>query len=760
MTVSQCKRLLVILLLTSGVLVCTPLHSFADQIQRISILGTSRVDSSSVLLQVQSQIGKEISAELVEEDIRRIYRMGYFAKVDAAFDSGVLIFRLEERPAIREVVIEGNDEIKRETVEEQLRLTARRFLDRQKISLGIQELKRYYEQEGFYGTEIEYEVTPVDDDKVDLLVKITEGEKKVIREVVFEGNEAISSNELRKKMQTSTYKWWISWLTGSGIVKDEDLDRDIALLSQHYLNNGYLDVKVTKPLIESTEDGIKLVYQVSEGDKFAVASVAVQGDLIEESHEKTIEGVKIKSGEVFNVSLVREDTFRISEKFTDIGYAFANVEPITKMNREEKTVDLTFSVSKGQLITIDEILISGNVKTRDNVIRRSLRIHERELFSSSAIKRSQELLQRLGYFEEVTITPAPSDSEQEVDLNVAVREGSTGTFSAGAGISSGDGFIISSRISENNLFGSGNSVTLDLNTGSQRENYVLSFDNPRVNDTQWSLGVDALAVERVFDDFDRNQIGGSIRAGYPLWFLGKEYLDDIRFGFAYELLRVTIKDVDDDAAQLIRDEEGRSVSSSVIPSLVRNTIDNPLFPTKGSRQGVSVEFAGLGGDEKFWLTQASNTLYYPLWKSSFGTFVFSHRVQFGWGESYNSEPFPLFRRFFPGGINSVRGFDSRELGPKDEEGSEFGGNKQLVTNFELIFPLIDSFGLSGVTFYDIGNAFDDEDSITYSELRHAFGWGIRWRSPIAPIRIEFGYPIDREKGEKSVVTNFSFGSPL
>ena len=737
-----------------------PTKCVAETISDIKVSGTARVENSSVLLQVQSEIGSELQSDLVEEDIRRIFRMGYFAAVEAYVDNGVLEFRLKERPAIRNIEIKGYDELSEKTVEEQLKLPSRRFLDRRKIALGIDELKRYYEQEGYFGTEVEYRIEPLTEDQVDLVIQITEGEKKVIRAIRFEGADSIEEDELLDQLQTSTYSWWISWLTGSGVVKDEFLERDVALVTQYYLNHGYLDVNVTKPLIETKDDGIDLIFQVQEGAQFSVRSVSVAGDLLEGGADKTLEGIATKAGEIFNVGVVREDTFKISEKFTDIGYAFANVEPVTKIDRTENKVDLSYQVAKGNLITVDEILLSGNQKTRDNVIRRSMKINERELFSSSAIKRSQELLQRLGYFDEVTITPEPSDGEDEVDLNVAVREGSTGTFSAGAGLSSGDGFIISTRISENNLFGSGNSLTLDINTGSRRENYVLSFDNPRVNDTRWSLGVDALAVERVYDDFDRNQAGGSIRVGYPLWFLGADYLDDVRFSFGYEFLKIRIDDVDENAPQLVMDEAGSSTSSSVTPSIVRNTIDNPLFPTSGSRQFLSVEAAGLGGDERFWLSQFTNTWYYQIWKSPIGSFIFSNRFKLGWGESYNSDPFPLFRRFFPGGINSVRGFDSRELGPKDGEGNEFGGNKQLVTNFEIIFPLVESFGLNGVVFYDIGNAFDDDVDISYESLRHAIGWGVRWRSPIAPIRVEFGYPLDKEEGDKSVVTHFSFGSPL
>ena len=737
---------------------------FGRTISSIEVRGNRRVEQSAVLLQVGSEIGKRLDADTVEKDIKNIYRTGYFDNVSAqtidAGNSVELVFDVAERPAIREVKIEGNDDVSKKEIEEKLNLTGKKFLDRRKINSGVEEVRRYYQTEGFYGTKIDVGVKEAGDNQVDVTFDITEGEKRVIRELVFEGNSQVDEDKLKSQLATSRYKWWASWLTGSGVVKEEDLEKDVALLSRYYLSNGFVDVKVAKPEVVEVEDGLNLVYRITEGDIYRFGTVSAQGDLIEDSKEKTLEGVKSIAGETFSVEKLRDDSFAVSEKFTNIGYAFVNVDPATKIDRQQKIVDVSYVVNKGELVHVNRVLIQGNKKTRDNVIRRSLTFTERELFSSSKIKRSQELLQRLGYFDEVTITPSPSSKPNEVDLNVAVREGNTGTFSAGAGVSSGDGFIVSSRISENNLFGSGNSLSLDVNSGSSRENYVLAFNNPRVNDSRWSFGMEGLVTEREFDDFDRKQHGGSVSVGYPLWFLGPEYLDDVNFGLEYELLNIDISNVELDAPTLVKDSEGKSTSSSVTPRLVRNTIDNPLDPTKGSRQVLRFETAGLGGDERFWLGQASNAWYYPLWASSFGNFVFSHRVNFGWGETFNDEPFPLFRRFFPGGINSVRGYEARELGPKDKEGNEYGGNKQLVTNFEMIFPLIDSLGLNGVTFYDLGQAFDDEESIEVGELRAAFGWGIRWRSPIAPIRVEVGYPIDREPGEKSVVTNFSFGAPL
>lgn len=735
----------------------------ADTISAVEVEGNSRIEDSTVLLQVKSRPGALLDQQQVTADVKNIYRTGFFEQVRAGMKSEAggtrLVFYVTERPAIRQVLVEGNKEIDSEDIREKLNLGAKLFLDESKLSSAVEEVKRYYQSQGFFGTNVSYNVKPVQQNQVDVVIAVEEGEKKRIRRVAFEGNKEVATGDLDDVIETTRYKWWSSWLFGTGVVKQEVLQNDVRELTKYYLNHGYVDVKVAEPVVEEEEDGLRVVYKIDEGPLYEFGSIKASGDLIADSVDATLDGIEAEAGETFSAETLRKDTFKVSEKFTDIGYAFANVEPMTNINRRDRKVDIDFQVNKGSLITVDRINISGNKKTRDNVVRRSLNIGEQELFSSAKIRRSQELLQRLGYFDEVTITPEPTSKQDAVDLNVSVREGNTGTFSAGAGISSADGFIVSTRISENNLFGTGNSLSLDLNNGSRRENYVLSFANPRVYDSRWSLGLDALAVKREFNDFDRAQAGGSLSVGYPLWFLGPEYLDDVRFSLSYELLRIDISNVDEDAAELVRQSEGTSTSSSITPQLTRNTIDNPLDPTKGSKQQVSFETSGLGGDEEFWLAQASNTFFYPLIKTSFGPIVFSQRTRIGYGESYNDEDFPLFKRFFPGGINSVRGYDSRELGPKDEQGNEFGGNKQLILNFELIYPLVPSVGLSLVTFYDAGEAFDDDDPIELAELRQAIGWGIRWRSPIAPIRIEFGYPLDREEGESSFVTNFSFGAP-
>ncbi len=737
--------------------------AFAD-ISHIRVEGNYRIDSSSILSVISSKPGMPFSRSQVKEDIKEIYRLGFFELVEVDrkdSNSGVILtFKVKERPAIRKVLFKGNEKIGTSTLKSKLNLDARKFLDRRKIQAGITELLVYYQEEGYYGTEITYSTEEEKPGEVHLTFQIKEGEEKVIRKVRFMGNYDVPEADLRKVIRTSSYSRWTSWATGSGVVKKEDLANDTRILQHVYLTRGYADVVITQPEVTTVDSGLEVVFKIDEGEKYSFGSITAAGTLLENSMSKTLEGVLSKSGSTFNVDQLREDVFKITDKFTDIGYAFTNVDPMTSINRESKTVDITFTVDKGDEIKVNRINVIGNDKTKDNVIRRALRIQEQETFSSSRVSRSEELLKRLGFFDEVTISPEKTEQPGEVDLSVAVKEAMTGQFSAGAGVSSGDGFIVTSRISENNLMGTGNMLALDINSGRLRQNYVLSYFNPMVDDSFFSFGADAAITQRDFEDFLRKQDGGSVSIGYPLWFLGEELADDIRLSLGYELMRNKISNVSEDAADFVRGEGGTSISSALIPSITRSTIDNPLDPTRGSRQLLRFDYAALGGDLKYWLAQVNNSWYYPLYETSFGSFVFSQRTRFGWGERIDGDRFPLFQRFFPGGINSLRGFDARRVGPRDENGGYFGGSKQLIMNFEIIFPLVPSVGLSGVAFYDMGNAYDDDETIGFNNMRKAVGWGFRWRSPLAPIRLEFGHPLDREDGEKGLVTNFSFGAPL
>jgi len=753
--------LVMLLLITSNFLYADDLIN----INTVSIIGNKKTDLDALKLQITAKKG-QVSQSVVNHDVKALYATGFFEQVEARISKdeqgqSALKYFVIEKPIVRKVYVQGNKEVDKDDIEQVLDFKPGRFFDSLQIKRAIERTQSYYQGRGYFDCIVDYAVVPAAANQVDVNFTVVEGDKYKIRSVQMPDLKILDQGDLLSKIQTKTYKWWSSWLLGTGRLNEEMLENDRNIIRQELLNNGLVEGIVSEPSIKKEGKGLTISFYITEGDQYKVGALTSSGDQINSNSEETLKGITSKSGEVFNGSKLRSDSLKISEKFSDIGYAFVNVIPDTQINKSIRQVEVNFQVSKGSLITIDRINIRGNQKSYDNVIRREMAISEQDLFSSSKIKRSQELLQRRGYFEEVNIVPENIESKDKVNLAVNVKEGSTGTFSIGAGFSSSDGAIFNTRVSENNVFGTGRRANLEVDIGDRRNNIVLSFDDPRVADSQWSLGADLLKTERDFRDFDRGQAGGALSAGYDLESLLGKRGRDSRFSLRYQLVETEIDNIDPlSAAQLVIDSQGKSITSSITPSLTRNTINNPLDPSMGSKQVISTELAGLGGDEKFYLIELTNQIYTPFWSWESGDVVFSLRTKLGYGDTFNDEKFPLFQRYFPGGINSVRGFKTRRLGPKDENGNEFGGSKQIVNNTEVIFPLATSAGLKGVLFYDFGQAYDDDESLDVGELRHAVGYGIRWSSPLGPIRIEFGYPLNKKDNESSFVTLFSFGAPL
>jgi outer membrane protein insertion porin family len=740
---------------------------FADELYSIygvDVQGYKRIDPAAIKAQLSSQSGS-VSSSQINSDVKTLYNSGFFdqvtvSMVPSASGRAVLRYDVVEKPIARKIFIKGNDAVSESDLADVVKIEGKRFVDKAKLQALVRKAQSYYQGQGFYDAALEYATAPVGENEVDVTFTVNEGKRYRVREVSIQGAKDLDADDMSSEMNIKTYKWWNSWLFGTGRVNQEMMDADKQVLRQYLMDHGRLDGQVGEASVEKRDDGLYVSFDITEGKEYKIGKVKASGDLVGASPDKTLKGVKSESGEVFNASQVREDIFSITDKFADEGYAFANVIPNTVMNREDGTVDLDFTSTQGQKVRINNISITGNEKTYDHVIRRWLTIGEQETYSGSKIKRSQTLLQRLGAFDEVSITNKATSDPAAVDLEVVVKEATTGSFSAGAGYSTQNGSLFNTRVSENNLFGTGRKLNLNLDFGSQVTNQILSIDDPRLNDSWFTGGLDLFRTTRQYNDFDREVAGGSGALGYPLERVFGETFLDINANLKYELQHVNINDVEDYASQFVKNSEGKSVASSITPSLIRNTINNPLNPTRGSKQVLSVEFAGLGGDQEFYLVEARNSWFYPLAETSFGEFVISDRTSFGYGESMNDDPFPLFRRFFPGGINSVRGFRNRTLGPEDLNGREYGGSKQFVNNIELIFPLINSAGFKGVIFYDVGQAFDDNEPIALDGLRQAWGYGIRWNSPMGPIRVEFGYPIARQDGERGVQTMFSFGAPL
>ncbi|MBI4515259.1 MAG: outer membrane protein assembly factor BamA [Deltaproteobacteria bacterium] len=748
------------------------------RLDQVRISGNHRVEEEAIRVQLRTRPGSNYDPETVDSDIRALYRMGFFDDVQAELAQlealWVLTYTVAERPQIKEVRLEGNKKIDREDLENALKIRPHTILDPTKARRGIEEARKLYEKKGYLDAAITYATEPVGDNEVIVTLKVEEGKVIRVQKLVLEGARKLAPSTLKKVMQTKE-EWLLSFLTGAGNLDREILKADTERITAYYYDQGYIDVRVDEPAVERKEDGLFVTIKIDEGELYTVGTVSITGDLIDAA-ETARKQLGLVSGETFRSSKLREDINKITEVYGDQGYAFVNVTPDTQGEPGQQVINVAYKVSRGPEVAFDKIEITGNTKTRDKVIRRELKVQEQERFSGSKLRKSQENLRRLGFFEDVNLTTRKAASDDRLDLLVDVKEGSTGTFSAGAGISSGESFLFNIRLSEINLFGRGQRLVLNTDFGSIRRQFQLSFTEPYFLDTELSLGVDLFNWEMIFEEFTRGGTGAGIRTLYPLTALGWDRLwgyslEDTRLGLEYRIEEAEIKDVSTTAVRGIKDEEGSSLTSSVIPRVFRDTRNHPFDPTAGSLQDFSLELAGLGGESRFLKLESRLRWYYPFYKSArLGTFVFAPGATFGYGLGYGGgrSELPLFERYFPGGINSVRGYKVRSLGPREPvfnsrgqlvRRDAIGGSQELVFNEEVIFPIVEALGLKGVLFFDAGNAFRATDGIEFDDMRTAVGAGIRWLSPIGPLRIEVGFPLNPRVGDEKRAVLFSFGGP-
>jgi len=749
----------------------------------VGVEGNLRVEQDAIKVLLRTQPGQAYDPSILDADVRAIYGMGFFDQVDADVspagageDEVAVVFRVKERPLVRAVKVEGTDEIEKEEVEGALKIRPRTILDPEKARQGIEAAKKLYVDKGYLDATITYTTTVVGENEIDVLYKVDEKGTIKIEEIAFEGNEAFSSRTLRGVMQTRE-GWIFGFLTGAGVLSRDVLRTDVERLTAYYYDHGYVTVRVDEPQVERKDDGLYITIKIAEGDQFKIGKVDIVGTELPPDTIRLREGIETTTGEVFSASALREDSQKLTERLSEDGYAFATVEPQTAIDDQAKTVDVAFQADRGKPVIIDRIEIEGNTKTRDKVIRREMRLQEQELFSARKLRKSRESLQRLGFFQEVNITTRRAAAEDRMNVVVAVKEAQTGAFSAGAGFSSADSLLFNVRIQENNLFGRGQRVVVNADVGSIRRNIVLSFTEPYFRDTPLTVGVDIFDWRLEFDDFARSGRGAGTQVTYPVTAFGYDTLwglplDEVRVGADYRIEQAKIGDIDFSASRSIRAEAGTSLVSSITPRVSRNTLNHAFDPTAGSFQDFSVELAGLGGTQ-FVKMEARERWYYTFLRTkSLGDFTYSLGAALGYGignEGLNGDELPLFERYFPGGINSIRGFETRTLGPREVRKNIFGqvvdttpigGSEQVILNNEIIFPIVQGIGLKGVVFVDAGNAYSAEDGITIDETRVSAGAGLRWLSPLGPFRIELGKPlVSKEFDEESLVL-FSFGGPF
>jgi outer membrane protein insertion porin family len=786
----------------------------------------------------------------VAEDVRRIYGLGFFhdvrVDVSAASDgTAIVTFLVEENPVIRQVSITGNEELGADDIKEKLTVTVGSTVDYPLLMENSARIEAQYQAKGYYLAKVSYQLEPMGEGAVGVNFDVVEGKKLRLKKIDFRGNEAFTDKQLEKVMATKTWgiTSYVSQLwDNSGLYAEPIFYEDLDKIQRKYMDDGYIRVNIGRPQVEVVDEGLTVIVDVDEGPQFHVGTVDILGDETMDRDE-LLALVKLQPGAVFSRSVLTGDVDRLRNYYADRGFFDAAVNPITNVDAEELEIATNFEVKKGELYFVEGIDVNGNTRTADTVVRRELSIGEAELYSASAVARSKQRVQRLGYFEEVEIQARPTDQPNRVAMSVDVVERPTGSFSFGAGVGSVDGFVVSGSIRQDNLLGTGRSLAAGADLGSVNRSYYIRFVEPYVFNTSGALTATLQSARSEYIDFEEEQSGLGLSYAYPL------DESETWASSGYSWTERSISGIDFQAASLLEREElqGDTSTSLASLSLRRDTRDDYRFPKRGAVTGVALEFAGLGGFSEFLRLEARTTRFYPMgWLFPFeSTFVLNSRA--GYVFPFNNigdfdlpdctddlifidnQPtscaaalitdqvrpldkidtdleLPLTERYFLGGLGAfqLRGFKQRSLGPRrtrlnqgilsngdrfffpvnysatldscvpgtecnnldDTKIDDFedldladviGGNSMMLVNLELQFPISEEMGLSGLFFFDMGNAFDETEFINPAEFRFGTGAGIQWFSPFGPIMVVLGFPLDPYEDEDSSVFEFSLG---
>ncbi len=747
------QLVLVFCLLALPLPLCLPSYAQSSKILKITIEGNRRVEKDAILNQMQTKTGHVYSPTEVRTSIENIYKLGFFENIEVELKEEpqgvVLLYRIQEKPAIRKIVYEGYKKIGLSDIQEVVKMKEYSILNLNAIKEAKEKILKLYEQKGFFLAQVQH--TLVMDPKTneaDLTFQIEELDKVKIREIHFIGNHIFSDDELKSVIQTKE-RGLFSWLTKSDNYQEEVLKGDLEALTYFYHIKGYIQVKIDPPQVTISPDKqwIYIAIPMEEGDPYQIGTIDYGGQLLFSKEELKKES-KVEPNTLFNRDLLRQEVLRLADKYKDEGYAFANVNVRSNIHDNIKKVDLVFDFEKGQKVNIGNINVSGNSQTRDKVIRRELSIHEGDLYNETQLKKSIDKVRALGYFSEVTYTKPQGSSLDTLDVDISVKERSTGALTMGAGWSTVEGIIANAQVSHNNLFGRGQAVALNAQiAGTKNTIFSFSFTEPYTLDTHWSSGFDAYNVKTHTLDFDEKKTGGDIRGGHPIG-------ENMNAYGTYKLENINLDNVASGREDLI---QGAGIISSVIGTFVYDTRNNRFEPTQGLYDSFSTEFAGVGGDHHFIKPIANSRFYTPVFLN--GTFRVN--AEAGLLVRTTSKLPPTSERFYLGGVNSLRGYQPFSLGTKklDKNGKEVlvGGDREVFSNVEYEIPLVSSMGVKGVLFYDVGSAFEGLD---IGRIRQDVGFGFRWFSPFGPLRVEIGFPILPKAGEKKQVVQFAITPPF
>ncbi|BDG02052.1 outer membrane protein assembly factor BamA [Anaeromyxobacter oryzae] len=765
--------------------VAPPARADEPLVQEVRIEGNRRVEVDAIRAAISQKKGEPLDPNKIDKDIRAIMKLGFFSdvvvEVENVETAPVLVYRVTERPTVRDVKIVGNEELSKDDLKEAVELKPFSILDLTQVRKDVKKIQEKYVEKGFYLAEVKYRLSELPDNQVDVFYDVAEKAKVQVKEVRFIGNAHIPKEEITPFMQTQE-GGLLSFISAQGTYKEDAFQHDLQAVQFVYMDRGYVNAKVGKPSVALSPDRryLFITIPVEEGEKYDIGKIKFSGQLLDQ--EPVLRSIlRSKEGELFQRSKIGADLFAIGDVYKDLGYAYANVIPVTNTDPKARILDVDFEVEPGPKVTFERIDVVGNDKTRDKVIRRELRIAEGDLYSGTGIKVSKQRVNALGFFETVEITTKKGSADDKIVAVVEVKERATGTFQIGAGFSSYENFILTGQISQNNFFGWGQTLSLQVQWSSIRQLGQIQFVEPYFLDTRWTFAFDLYATEGLYTTFTRRAVGGSMTWGYELsglapWWSFARRLEDMRLFATYTNERVNVSS--SNSAFLLANQFKSGTTSSVRLSLQWDRRDNRLFPSNGWFTSASAEFAPpalapsfIFGDEVNLFTRyAVDARYY---RPIFLGLIFRSKLTLGWIKEWDKDhPVPISEKFYVGGINSVRGYRFLSLSPVQEVGCNsnnpasggcdiaVGGDKQAILNLELEFPIFDKVGVRGVLFADAGNSFPQgkfSDPAVPLSLYKSVGFGVRWLSPIGPLRFEWGVPLDRRRDKQ---TNAYIDQPL
>ncbi|MBG9386719.1 outer membrane protein assembly factor BamA [Caenimonas aquaedulcis] len=730
-------------------------------VRDIRVEGLQRVEPGTIFASLPFRIGDQYSDDKGSAAIRALFALGLFKDVRLETNGDVLVVIVEERPTVADVEFAGSREFDKDALKKALReigLTEGRPYDQSLADRAEQELKRQYINKSLYGAEVVTTVTPIERNRVNLTFTVTEGEPARIKEIRIVGNSAFSDSTLRNLFDLDT-GGFLSWYTKSDRYSRAKLNADLEVLRSYYLARGYLEFRIdsTQVAISPNKQDIAITVNVTEGERYVVSSVRLEGNYLGKEEEfKSL--VKIVPGEPYNADRVAETTKAFNDYFGNFGFAFANVEARPEIDRVNNRVAFVLAADPSRRAYVRRINVAGNNRTRDEVIRREFRQFESSWYDADKIKLSRDRIDRLGYFKDVNVeTSDVPGAPDQVDLNVSVTEKPTGSLQLGAGFSSAEKLALSFSIKQENAFGTGNYLGVDVNTSKYNRTIAFSSVNPYFTPDGISRSTDLYyRTSRPYEDQGGNyQIataGASLRFGVPF-----SEFDTVYFGASAE--RTQIKPGTNIPAAYLAYAERFGYTSTAFPLAIgwsRDSRDSAVAPTSGRFQRISGE-AGVFGDARYLRTNYQFQQYIPINKQ----FTFAFNTEFGYGKGLGSRPYPVFKNFYGGGLGSVRGFDQGTLGPRDVTGSSIGGPKKLTLNAEVITPFPgagNDRSLRMFGFFDAGNVYGEDEKFSFSDMRASVGVGVSWISPLGPLRIAVAHPVRKFPGDRIQKLQFQIGT--